>query len=162
MGEERQMSRAFVKESDQEEGGALPERPVSTHPNFVTPAGLHQIEAQVRALEAEREVARAADDKPTLARVARDLRYWTSRRASARLIEPGTTAPQAVRFGTRVTLEGEDGGTRTFRLVGEDEADPAQGLLSYVSPVATVLMGKAEGDIVSLPGHKAEIIKIEV
>ena len=155
------MSRAFVKESDQEDADPMPERPVSTHPNFVTPAGLHQIEAQVRALETERERARAEDDKPTLARVARDLRYWTARKGSARVIEPGLTAPQAVRFGTRVTIEGEDGATRTFRLVGEDEADPAQGLLSYVSPVAAALMGRAEGDTVSLPGQKAEIVKIE-
>jgi len=155
------MNRAFVRESELEEGSALPERPVSVHPNFVTPTGMHQIEAQVRLLESEREMARHADDKPALARVARDLRYWANRRASARLIEPVTTTPNAVRFGTRVTMEAEDGARRSFRLVGEDEADPAQGLLSWASPVATALMGRAEGDTVSLPGQRAEIVRIE-
>ena len=155
------MSRAFVKESDQEEVSTLPERPVSAHPNFVTPSGLHQIEAQLRTLDGEREMARAADDKAALARVARDLRYWNARRANARVVEPAAASPDTVRFGMQVTLRFEDGSERLFRLVGEDEADPPQGLLSWVSPVATALLGRAVGDTVSVLGKDAEIVRIE-
>lgn len=155
------MSRAFTKESDQEAGSAIPERPVSPHPNFVTPAGLQQIEAQVRALESERQEARAAEDDAALARVARDLRYWNQRRATARLVEPAALGPDFVRFGTRVTVELEDGTRRTFRLVGEDEANPAQGLVSWVSPVASALIGRSAGDSVTLPAGEAEIVRIE-
>jgi transcription elongation GreA/GreB family factor len=155
------MSRAFVKESDQEDGNSLPERPVSPHPNFVTPAGLHQIETQIRALDAERQTAREVDDKPALARVARDLRYWNARRATARLIEPVSAVPESVRFGTQVTIGYQDGTQRTFRIVGEDEADPNHGLLSWVSPVASGLIGRAVGDSTKLPAGEAEILRIE-
>ena len=154
------MSRAFVKESDQDADDGLPERPLSPHPNFVTPAGLHQIEAQIRALEARRVAARAADDTSALASTARDLRYWTQRRASARVVEV-IGAADVVRFGLRVALLLEDGTERSFRLVGEDEADPAQGRVSWVSPVATALLGRAVGDTVDLPGCAAQIVRIE-
>lgn len=153
------MSRAFVKESDQELA-ALPERVVSPHPNLVTPAGLKQIESQVHSLEEERSAARVADDRATLARVERDLRYWMQRRASARLIEPAAT-PDAVRFGVRVTVRFADGSERAFRLVGEDEADPARGLVSWASPVGTTLMGAVVGDELEVLGRPAEIISLE-
>ncbi len=153
------MSRAFVKESDQE-FAALPERVVSPHPNLVTPAGLKQIELQVHSLEEERSAARVADDRATLARVERDLRYWMQRRASARLIEPAAT-PDAVRFGVRVTVRFADGSERAFRLVGEDEADPARGLVSWASPIGTTLMGAVVGDELEVLGRPAEIISLE-
>lgn len=155
------MSRAFVKESDEEDVSALPERPVSEHPNLVTPAGLQQIEARIRALESERETARAAEDKGALARIARDLRYWNARRANARVIEPATERPDTVRFGMRVTVRFEDGTERSFRLVGEDEADPPRGAVSWVSPVATALLGRSEGERVNVVGRDAEIVLIE-
>src|SRR5688572_21077939 len=121
------MSRAFVKESD-EDLVAPPERVISPHPNCVTPTGMRQIEAQVQTLEEERSAARAAYDRSRLATVERDLRYWTHRRASARVIEPARS-PDTVRFGVQAKLRFEDGSERSFRLVGEDEADPARGLI---------------------------------
>jgi len=155
------MSRAFVKESSQDAAAEpLPERAISPHPNFVTPEGLQKIEAQIRALEAERQAARDSEDAPTLARIARDLRYWTQRRATARVLEP-PASPDAVRFGVRVTVRYDDGTERTFRLVGEDEADPAQGLLSWVAPMASALMGKSEGDVVRFQDRELEIVRIE-
>lgn len=155
------MSRAFVKESDQDDT-QLPERPISPHPNLVTPVGQQQIESQVKRLEAELQSARAAGDTEAIARVSRDLRYWTQRRSSARVVEPLTTAPDSVRFGTQVTIGLEDGTERVFRIVGEDEADPARGLLSWVSPVASALIGKSVGETVKLPaGGDAEILRIE-
>lgn len=155
------MSRAFVRESDQDPvGQQLPERPVSAHPNFVTPAGLEKIEKHIRELEAEREAAREQNDEATIVRVARDLRYWTHRRTTARVVEP-PAAPDKVRFGTRVTLRLEDGTERSFRLVGEDEADPAQGLLSWVAPLAQTMTGRALGDAVEFQGRQAEIVRLE-
>ena len=80
------MSRAFIKEPDGEDAvGELPERPVSTHPNLVTAEGLAQIERELARLQHEHAAAQAASDRGTIARAARDLRYWSSRRASAQL-----------------------------------------------------------------------------
>jgi transcription elongation GreA/GreB family factor len=153
------MSRAFTRESD-EDPGALPERAVSAHPNLVTPAGLAAIEAQVRALESERQAARAAGDAALRARIERDLRYWTQRRATARVIPPAA-APDRVRFGVRVTLLGSAGREQTFRLVGEDEADAAQGRLSWTAPLAQALLGQAVGDTVRFQSDELEILRIE-
>jgi transcription elongation GreA/GreB family factor len=153
------MSRAFVKESDGDADN-LPERPLSTHPNFVTARGLSAIEAQVRQLEAQRQAARAADDTALRSRLERELRYWSARRASARLVEPATR-PERVRFGTQVTLRLASGASQVFRLVGEDEADAAQGLLSWVSPLAQALLGREVDDEVAFQGAPAQIVTIE-
>lgn len=154
------MSRAFVKEQD-DAPEDLPERPVSPDPNFVTAHGLQQIEAQVRALESAREQAREAQDKTALASIERDLRYWSQRKASARLVEPDP-APSVVRFGVRVTIRYEDAGEeRSFTLVGEDEAAPAEGLISWASPIGRALIGARLGDEVALQGRRAEILALE-
>jgi transcription elongation GreA/GreB family factor len=154
------VSRAFVKESDGDDAEALPERAISPHPNLVTVQGLARIDAQIRDLEADRERTRGDADKATRARIDRDLRYWVQRRTSARVVEPPAKKDR-VRFGLRVTFRFEDGTEHTFRLVGEDEADPAAGLVSYASPVAEALMSQAVGDEVELMGRRAEIIAID-
>jgi len=153
------MSRAFVKDSDQDTD-TLPERAISAHPNLVTARGLALLEARVRELETERSAARAETDKAALARIARDLRYFQARKDSARLVK---TAPHPgqVRFGARARLRLTDGTERTFQLVGEDEADPAAGLISYVSPLAGLLMGKSVGDRVAFGAQTAEIIALD-
>jgi transcription elongation GreA/GreB family factor len=153
------VSRAFTRESD-DAAAPLPELPVSEHPNLVTPGGLAAIEARVRELEAERQAARAGGDATLRARVARDLRYWTQRRASARPVPPAS-APDRVRFGVRVRLRSEAGGEQTFRLVGEDEADAARGLLSWVSPLAQALLGRAAGDTVRFQSADLQILGLE-
>ena len=153
------MSRAFVRESD-EDPGSLPERPVSAHPNLVTPRGLGAIETRVRELEAQRQDARAADDAALRARIERDLRYWNARRASARVVAAATSTGR-VRFGMRVTLRLSSGATRSYRLVGEDEADAARGLLSWQAPLAQSLLGREAGEAVPFQGDEAEIASIE-
>jgi transcription elongation GreA/GreB family factor len=153
------MSKAFTKEA---EGGEvyddLPDRPVSPH-NLVTPKGLEMIEAELARLHREHAAAKDADDEPRLAKVNRDLRYWTSRRATAQVVEPPKDASE-VRFGSTVTIEREDGRRQTYRLVGEDEAEPSLGTLSYVSPVAQALMGKQVGDVIEAGTAEATIIDI--
>ena len=153
------MSRAFVRESDQD-AEPLPERVISPHPNLVTGAGFRQIEEHVRELEGARRTAREQEDTAALARIERDLRYWTQRRVSARVVEPAAT-PDAVRFGVKVMLESTDGSRREFRVVGEDEAEPSQGRISWVSPLAAALIGKKLGDVVSFQGRDAEIVRLE-
>src|SRR4029450_10225940 len=137
----RAMSRAFVRENDGAEVPQdLPERPVSSHPNFVTLRGLQQIEDHIDELEAAREEPKRSEDKDALARVDREWRYWQQRKASAKLVEPEAT-PVKVRFGVRVTLHFEDGAQRSYTLVGEDEANPAHGTISWISPIAQALIG---------------------
>ena len=153
------MSRAFTRESD-DDPGTLPERPVSSHPNLVTPNGLAAIEAQVRRLENERAAARASGDSAQRARIERDLRYFTQRLATARVVAPAAAADR-VRFGVQVTLRNESGAEQSFRLVGEDEADAARGLLSWVSPLGQALLGHEVGEAVRFQAGELEILRLD-
>jgi len=153
------MSRAFVKEPDGDTPDVLPERPVSPHPNLLTRAGLAAMEAELARLDAAHAAAVRAGDKPAIAATQRDLRYWTARRASAQLVETPAGTGQ-VQFGCTVTIARDDGRKQTFRIVGEDEADPRQGTLSHVSPLARALFGKAVGDVAEAPGGDVEILAI--
>ena len=158
------MAVAFTREEDYEAQAAdLPDRPVSPHPNLVTPEGLAAIEAELAAARAAYAQAQAeggiAADRTAMARATRDLRYWSSRRASAQLTEPDPAAG-TVQFGRTVEIEREDGRRQAWRIVGEDEADPAHGSVSYVSPLARALMGKQVGDTALVNGAEVEIIAL--
>jgi len=160
------MSVAFTKEGDSEAFAAdLPDRPISSHPNLVTADGLAQIETELASARAAYAAAQSAGgaadgDRTAMARATRDLRYWSARRASAQLLErdPSRTV---VQFGDRVTFEREDGRVQTFRIVGEDEADPTKGSISYVAPIARALLGKAIGDVSPGPGGEIEITAVD-
>ena len=152
------MSRAFTKESDGQELDELPERPVSAHRNLVTPRGLQLIEERVRELRAAVSNARAAADRGALASAERDLRYWTQRLATAELV-PVAECGDAVRFGCEVTVD-LDGKEQTYAIVGEDESEPRAGRISYVSPIASTLLGCRVGDVVRLGASEAEITAI--
>ncbi|WP_374442393.1 transcription elongation factor GreA [Stella sp.] len=155
------MSKAFVREGESDDAGDdLPERPVSPHPNFVTAAGLAAIDAELARLHAEAARLDPERDALVAARVARDLRYWTARRASAQVVDaprPGGT----VQFGSRVTIERADGRRQAFRIVGEDEADPSAGSISWVSPMGAALLRREEGDVVRVAGGEVEIVAVE-
>jgi transcription elongation GreA/GreB family factor len=158
------MSVAFTREEDLEATAAdLPDRPISPHPNLVTPMGLAAIDAALAQARAAYAAAQAKGDieadRTAMARATRDLRYWSARRASAQLVE--TTPDGRVRFGGAVTIEREDGRAQTWRIVGEDEADPAQGSVSHVSPLARALMGKGVGDEATVAGQSVEIIAVD-
>ncbi len=157
------MSRAFVKETD--EVPELPDRPVSPHPNFVTGRGLAAIDAELERHRTALANANVAEDRGAAASAARELRYWSQRRASAEPQPPPADAEQ-VRFGSRVTIDRDAAAGKsrkqTFTIVGEDEADPAAGVLSYVSPLARALLGRTVGDVVTAGQGEAEITRIEV
>lgn len=153
------MSKAFVREP--EDGDAveeLPDRLISTHPNYVTPEGLARMEEEVARLEAELSSLSPEQNKADHARISRDLRYWSARKNSAELVE--AFEGDVVRFGATVTLLREDDTRQTFRIVGEDEADPSAGSISYVAPLARALTGKSVGDTVTVNDHEFEIVEI--
>lgn len=156
------MSSAFVKEDDAVE--ELSDRPISPHPNYVTEAGFAQIEAALSRAQGELGKAQDDGDRAEIAKARRDFRYWTARRASAQVLPKPTSGDGAdndeIRFGATVTLKRADGRTQTFRIVGEDEADPAQGTISHASPLAQALFGKGEGDSVVFGGGEAEIVDV--
>jgi transcription elongation GreA/GreB family factor len=154
------MSRAFVKEQDDAGGEALPDRLISEHPNLVTREGLAQIEAEVARLTQAHAAAQAEEDRALAAATARDLRYWKSRQQSAELVTPPAD-PEHVHFGSTVSVERDDGRKQTFRIVGEDEADPAKGTIPYVSPLARALSGKSVGDVVKVGDGEVEILAIK-
>jgi transcription elongation GreA/GreB family factor len=154
------MSSAFTKEQDDDNPREdLPDRPVSPHRNLVTPEGLQQIDDALTRLHQDLARATAADDHHALAVAQRDLRYWSARRASAEVVQT-ITDHSHVRFGHRVVVELDSGERRVFRLVGEDEADPARGLIPHVAPLAAALMGKVVGDKVEVIHHSARIVEI--
>lgn len=158
------MSVAFTKEGDAESVAAdLPDRPISSHANLVTPEGLAALD---RALTDARDAYAAArgagdigTDRTAMARATRDLRYYSARRASAQLVDD-VSDRSVVRFGSTVSFEREDGRKQVFRIVGEDEADPNTGLISYISPLAVALLGKAVGGTAMLAGAEIEILAI--
>jgi transcription elongation GreA/GreB family factor len=152
------VSRGFVKENDEVFVDVL-DRPVSSHPNDVTAEGLAQIESAVAAARDAHAAAQAANDPAAVAAALRDQRYWAARRSTAHVVAPPDDDSQ-VRFGHRVTIARSDGRRQTFRIVGEDEADPARGTLSHVAPLARALFGKAVGDVVQAGGDEAEIVTI--
>jgi transcription elongation factor GreB len=141
------MNRAFVKEPD--EGApaeSLPDRQISEHPNFVTPAGLHELEARVGELEARRlELLDGDDPTDELTYVDRDLRYFTARLESAIPVDMARQPRRKVAFGAAVTVSQPGGDRRTFTIVGEDEADLREGKISYVSPLAEALLESRVG-----------------
>jgi transcription elongation GreA/GreB family factor len=158
------MAVAFTREEDYEAQAAnLPDRPVSAHPNLVTATGLAAIEAELASARAAYAAAQAAGgisaDRTPMARAARDLRYWSARRGNAQLTEP-TPEDGRVQFGRTVELEREDGRRQAFRIVGEDEADPAHGSISYVSPLAKALLGKSVGDAAKINGAEVEVMAV--
>ncbi len=148
------MSRAFVKEGSENAGSEeLPERPQSPHPNYVTQRGLRQLHEKLDALQSERvrlQERAGVDlmDEEELKTVERDLRYVHERIDRAIEIDLATQPHDQAAFGARVTTVDEDDAEMSFTIVGEDEADPDAGLISWVSPLARALGGAKVGDTV--------------
>jgi transcription elongation GreA/GreB family factor len=159
------MSVAFTREDSAQTAQeiALPERPVSPHPNLVTEAGLRALERALDECRAALEAAQRIEDMGERRRAGdlavRDMGYFSERSRGA-LLRPAPSEFEVVAFGHRVTFRRDDDRRQTFRIVGEDEADPRSGSISYVSPMARALMGKRVGDFVDLGGHEIEVMEI--
>lgn len=142
------MSRAFVKEGD----GSLdplPDLPISTRPNHVTPGGLAALKARLLDTQARLAALKARPDRMDRlpeAAAERDIRYLEARLRNAILIDPATLPLTEVAFGLIVTVETPDGAEMRFQITGEDEADPAQGRIAPHAPLARALIGAEPGD----------------
>ena len=159
------MSVAFTKEESAETASEtlLPDRPISPHPNLVTEAGLQALQTQLQQAREAYEAAQAIDDVNEKRRQSavplRDARYLTERLRTAQVV-PTPVSTETVAFGSTVTFSRADGRVQTYRIVGEDEADPKAGSISFVAPVARSLMGKAVGDVVGAGSQEIEILSI--
>jgi transcription elongation GreA/GreB family factor len=153
------MSRAFVKEDDEKPEEVLA-RPVSSHPNFVTEEGLKLIEQALERYEAAHTAAVHKENRTAIELTAREVTYWSDRKNTAIVVSEASGGGQ-VQFGATVTVRRQDGRVQTLRIVGEDEADPSAGTISYVSPFAQAVMGKSVGDFVQISDAESEILAIE-
>ena len=159
------MSVAFTKEDSAETAAEtlLPDRPIPAGPNLVTSAGLAALERQHAEARAAYDAAMSIEDVNEKRRQAanplRDLRYFADRLRTAQLVPPPTAADK-VAFGSTVTFSRDDGRVQTYRLVGEDEADPKTGSISFASPIARALLGKSVGDVVTLGDRDIEVVRV--
>jgi transcription elongation GreA/GreB family factor len=158
---------AFTKEDSAETASEtqLPDRVISDGPNWVTPEGLRLLKQQLEAAENAYARAQTADDINERRRLGaiplRDMRYFAERVRTAEAI-PVPTATDTVAFGTTVTFSRADGRVQKYRIVGEDEANPKTGSISFASPVARSLMGKSMGAVVGSDDQEIEILGITV
>lgn len=149
------MSRAFVKEPDGDHViDDQPEWPISTHPNYVTAKGLELLNNRRDHLLKEQEKLTGDLDnmeaKVSLNQIGRELRYLNARLASAKLIRQSEPEnKKVVSIGSTVTVIDEHDTSYKFMIVGEDEADIKLGKISWISPLASVLLDKHLGDQVT-------------
>ena len=148
-------------------------------PNYITPTGVARLQAELKQLiEIERpktvdEVATAAAHgdrsenaeykygKLRLRDIDRRLRFLSKRLDAAVVVDPETQASDRVRFGATVEVEDEDGERKSYTLVGEDESEPKLGRISWRSPVGRALLGRREGDFVTVK-RPAGDLEVEV
>jgi transcription elongation GreA/GreB family factor len=160
------MSVAFVREESAEAAQEviLPPRAISSHPNLVTQSGLLALKQALtnshQALKAAQAIEDAKERRRALELAARDARYFAERVASA-IPQPAPADTSVVTFGSQVTILRDDGRRQTFRIVGEDEADPRGGSIAYVSPLADRLIGKRVDETIEMDGREIEVAAIE-
>jgi len=147
------MSRAFVKEPEGDQADTAPiERPQSAHPNYITLRGLERLKSRAESLRArDRELELAGNDlsaKNELAAVRSELRYLERRVHAAIPIDPAAQGGDEIRFGATVEVKDDHGERHAFTIVGEDEADPGSGLISWVSPLGRALLTRRAGDAI--------------
>ena len=145
------MSVAFRRDSDEEHLEPKFELPIPPGANFVTPAGLAQIEARVAALDAAIETGGSEE---MLKALKRDLRYWRQRLSTA---QPAPPPPEGkAGIGSRVTFTLRDQ-SQAMTITGHDEADPAAGKIAFSSPLARALLGTSVGDFADFAGEEEAI-----
>lgn len=151
------MSVAFRRESDDEHLEPKFELPLPPGPNLVTPRGLAQIKAKVAELEAS---LTGLTEETEVAALRRTLRYWQTRQSTA-LPAPAADGSK-VAFGTKVAIR-LNGQQRTITIVGDDEADPPAGLLSFSAPLSRAMMDAEPGDLIDFAGRTdaIEVVSVE-
>ncbi len=145
------MSRAFTKEPEGDQvQDDQPELPISKHANYVTTNGLQQLKDTREALLKKKGELVGDEEsmstKIVLAQIERELRYYKVRIQSAIVVSTRRLDKESVALGATVTAIDENNKKYRFTIVGEDEAAIDEGKISWVSPLASVLMGKKMGD----------------
>jgi transcription elongation factor GreB len=150
------MSKAFTQEDTDDPPLVVPPRaplPEGT-PDYVTDRGLARLTEELSRLERTKSRAESIEDdaerRRELAGLNARAAELSERIGSAVLVDRASIARDEVRFGATVRVRGEDDGERTYRIVGVDEADAAHGLIAFVAPLARALLGKREGDVVTV------------
>jgi len=147
------MSKAFTKEDGggDEVLGREPLRIARGEKRYVTPEGHQALRAELERLLAERaELGRTPSVEASARRkeVEHRAQVLSATLEAVTPIAPDASQEGRVFFGAWVTLEDEDGGQVTYRIVGPDEADAKARAISVESPLAKALLGKEEGDAV--------------
>ena len=145
------MSVAFRRDGDEEHLEPKFEIPIPPGPNRVTKRGKALIDGRVAELEA---LIAGLSEETALAAAKRDLRYWQTRQITAELVPP--PLGDVVDFGTTVTFR-LNGRERVLSIVGDDEADPAAGLVSFSAPLARALTGAEAGEWMPFNGQEDAI-----
>jgi transcription elongation GreA/GreB family factor len=118
-----------------------------------------QLQGAREAYEAAQRIEDVNDRRREAAVPFRDIRYFSERVRTAQVVsEPASSG--VVAFGNTVTFNRPDGRVQTYRIVGEDEADPKAGSISFASPVAKSLLGKSVGDVAGSGSQELEIVAI--
>lgn len=163
------MSKAFVKENDDDDDEDLQTPQVAGVRNYITPAGHRRLKDELVELlnierpEVVRVVSWAASNgdrsengdyiygKKRLREIDRRIRFLTKRLDVAEIVDAAQReATDQIFFGATVLYAAEDGEQKRITIVGTDEVDPARGHVSWVSPIATALLRARIGDQVSL------------
>jgi transcription elongation GreA/GreB family factor len=147
------MSVAFRREGDEEHLEPKFEIPIPPGPNLVTSRGLKLIDERVAELEKQLS---AGGDEATINATKRELRYWQTRQITAELVP--APSGETVEFGTTVTFR-LDGRERRISIVGDDEAEPTIGLLSFSAPLSRALLGAEPGDLLAF-GNREDAIEV--
>lgn len=151
------MSVAFRRESDEEHLEPKFEIPIPPGPNLVTARGLEQTRAKVSELEARLPTL---TDEAEINTAKRELRYWRTRQATAQLVP--VPDGESVEFGCTVRFR-LNGAERAITIVGDDEAEPTAGFISFSAPLSRAMMEAEEGDMLPFGGKPdaIEILSIE-
>lgn len=158
------MSRGFVKEDDQEEIPMVPPRAFLPEgvPNYVTQAGMNELLAEKQALENEKDRLDSTsenENRIALNHINARLQLLNNRILEAKIINLSEQPQNEVRFGASVTLKtGSTKKIQTFQIVGVDEADVSKGKISFISPIAKLLIHKKTGDKAVLKRDKDELV----
>ena len=158
------MSRGFVKEDDQEEIPIVPQRAYLPEgvTNFVTRVGMDKLLAEKEMLVSEKDNLSSVDENEkriALNYINAKLQLLNNRIAEAKVVDPKEQPQNVIRFGAFVTLKTvESGNIQTFQIVGVDEADISKGKISFISPLAKMLINKKQGDVVILKQAKKDTV----
>jgi transcription elongation factor GreB len=158
------MSRGFVKEDDQEEVPMVPQRAYLPEgmTNFVTPSGMNQLLDERQRLVNEKDNLNSASENENrieLNYINAKLQLLNNRIAEAKIINLNEQPQNEIRFGATITLKTEASeNTQTFQIVGVDEADISKGKISFISPLAKVLINKKNGEKAILNQARKEIV----